>query len=134
MNKIKYRKYFLFFFIILLFTGCNKSNVLKCKLSNDKNSEKVIITFNNTNTKVDDIKIETIIDLGIFKSEELINQIKYNYEEECNDSFKTDCSVLIDEEKLIINYKITKYKEIDNNKSLDEIKELLEEDGYSCTN
>lgn len=131
---MKYNNIILCFIAIICF-GCKSNNYshrLICNFTKGYEDQTITINFNDNDDKVLNVKIETIIyvsDYDESRKQQLIDFIK----EKCSNAEDANCYAFLKDDKIIENMEMSgsEYFE-DNKKTIDELQNLYENDGFSC--
>ena len=132
-NKTLY--IFILVFISLLCFGCranNESHQLLCSISANHDEQVITIYFNEENSKVINIKSKTTINLSNY-DDDFKNQLIEFSTNGCTDSGKINCKVSVENNQVIEEYENSGEKFLNtNSKTLEEVKEIFENDGFTC--
>lgn len=117
------------FALCLVGCGCSKdkSYTLKCNLENGDHKRNLTIIFKNDNKEVDDAIME------FSYMPENIDNAKKIIREDCDKKEFKKCDLSVEEN--VLTYIVggnPKALGIDPKDSFDEIKKILENDGYTC--
>jgi len=125
------KKIFLIILFVFFLVGCgcsrDQSDTLKCNLDNGEQKRNLTITFKNDNKEVSDAIMEFT-----YKPDDVENAEKI-IEEDCKNKGFTKCDIEANGENL--TYIVSgnpKALGINTEKTIDEIKTILEKDGYTC--
>ena len=118
----------------LLLSGCGgKSHTLKCELKSDSQEQVVEIEFDKDEKKAKNLYYELTIKLDEGITDEQINEAKNSLKEGCESQGNKNCKVSSSKNKITYSFETEPDNSgFDASGSLEEVKKLAEEDGFSC--
>ena len=130
----KYKMLVLSLLIIYCF-GCNTNkdnHQLTCTITKRDDVQTIIFSFNDDNTRVLNVNVETVVDISNY-DEEFKSQLLDFSGFGCSDDNNTKCSVNVEDDKAVEIKESTGDEYFDNDrKTLDEVQQMYESDGFSC--